>query len=366
MKKVRGTIKMTTDETNNPAAQILPSDFVANILKYSDNPEACAEYVTARIREFNEQLAKSEKLFRALFEQASDGIFFFDTSGKIISVNESFARLHGYTVEEMLQQGLEGLDVEETAPLPERLHRIMSGENLTFEVEHFHKDGHIFQLEVNAYLLTVGNEQLIIAIHRDITERKRAEETIRKAGAYNRSLIEASLDPLVTIGQDGTITDVNAATEAVTGYPRKKLIGTDFSDYFTEPEKARAGYRQVFREGLVRDYPLDILRSEGQITSVLYNASVYRDENGQVLGVFAAARDITESKRAEAVIRKLNEELEQRVEERTAELVEKNSELERMNKIFVGRELRMVELKERIKELEDKTGTNSKNTNSTT
>jgi PAS domain-containing protein len=64
---------------------------------------------------------------------------------------------------------------------------------------------------------------------------------LRQANGYNRSLIEASLDPLVTIGPEGKITDVNAATEVATGCSRAELIGTDFSDYFTEPEKARAG-----------------------------------------------------------------------------------------------------------------------------
>lgn len=126
-----------------------------------------------------------------------------------------------------------------------------------------------------------------------------AEEVLRRASAYVRSLIEASLDLLVTIGPDGKITDVNAATEAVTGYARGQLIGTDFSEYFTEPGKARAGYEQVFREGAVRDYPLEIRHRDGRLTSVLYHAAVYRDDHGRVIGVFAAARDITERKRAE-------------------------------------------------------------------
>ena len=139
----------------------------------------------------------------------------------------------------------------------------------------------------------------------DITERKRAEETLRLAGVYDRSLIEASLDPLVTIDKQGKISDVNAATEQVTGYARSELIGTDFSDYFTEPEKARSGYRKVFSEGLVRDYELKIRHHDGKITPVIYNASVYRDEAGNAIGVFAAARDITVRKRAEAEINNL-------------------------------------------------------------
>ena len=136
----------------------------------------------------------------------------------------------------------------------------------------------------------------------DVTESKKAEENLRSSNIYNRSLIEASLDPLVTIGPDGKITDVNGATEQVTGYSRNELIGTDFSDYFTEPEKASTGYQQVFTHGKVRDYSLEIQHKDGHITPVLYNASVYKAENGKVIGVFAAARDITESKKAEEAL----------------------------------------------------------------
>ena len=79
----------------------------------------------------------------------------------------------------------------------------------------------------------------------------------------------------------------------------RTLIGTDFSRYFTEPAKAKAGYEQVFRDGSVTDYELEIQHKDGRITPVLYNATVFRDETRQVAGVFAAARDITERKKAE-------------------------------------------------------------------
>jgi PAS domain S-box-containing protein len=147
-------------------------------------------------------------------------------------------------------------------------------------------------------------------------QRKKAEEALRLSNIYNRSLIEASLDPLVTIRPDGKITDVNGAAEQVTGYSRNKLIGTDFSDYFTEPEEARTGYQQVFANGEVRNYPLEIQHKDGHITPILYNASVYRDENGKVIGVFAAARDITERQKAEEALR----ESEKRERARSDEL----------------------------------------------
>jgi PAS domain S-box-containing protein len=128
---------------------------------------------------------------------------------------------------------------------------------------------------------------------------EQSDREVRTASLYARGLIEASLDPLVTISPKGKITDVNEATEAATGVSRSQLIGRDFSDYFTEPDLARDGYRKVLSEGLVRDYPLTIRHASGRTMDVLYNAVVYKNEAGEVQGVFAAARDVTERKRAE-------------------------------------------------------------------
>jgi PAS domain S-box-containing protein len=157
-----------------------------------------------------------------------------------------------------------------------------------------------------------------LLIGTDNTARKQVDDRLRAASQYARSLIEASLDPLVTISSEGKITDVNAGSVKVTGVPREKLIGTDFSDYFTAPDKAREGYQQVFAKGFVTDYPLTIRHEDGGLTDVLYNASVYKDVQGNVLGVFAAARDITERNQVEAerqqlllIQEKTNEQLQQ-------------------------------------------------------
>ena len=150
---------------------------------------------------------------------------------------------------------------------------------------------------------SAGVARRLLGICQDITDRKRPEDEIRAAAAYNRSLIEASLDPLVTIGPEGAITDVNTATEQATGRGRAELIGTEFSDYFTEPARARAGYQQVYREGSVRDYALELRHRDGNAISVLYNASLYQDESGHALGVFAAARDVTQVRRAQEALR---------------------------------------------------------------
>ncbi|MDX9821243.1 MAG: PAS domain S-box protein [Syntrophales bacterium] len=168
--------------------------------------------------------------------------------------------------------------------------------------------------------------KLAPAVRRAVAEaeehkaRREAEKKILEASLYARSLLEASVDPLVTISSDGKVMDVNMATEEVTGVHRDRIIGTDFSDYFTEPEKARAGYMKVFSEGSVKDYPLAIRHTSGRITEVLYNASIYKNEDGAVQGVFAAARDVTELKRTEAELRKAYSHLEDTVQKRTVAL----------------------------------------------
>lgn len=123
------------------------------------------------------------------------------------------------------------------------------------------------------------------------------ETTKIQESQYARSLIEASLDPLITISTEGKITDMNEALESITGMTREKLTGTDFFDYFTEPQKAREVYQEVFAKGFVTDYPLTI--KDHKQTDVLFNGSVYKDEMGNVRGAVVVARDITEQKRNE-------------------------------------------------------------------
>lgn len=114
---------------------------------------------------------------------------------------------------------------------------------------------------------------------------------------YARSLIEASLDPLITISPTGKITDMNNAMIEVTGKTREELTNTDFFIYFTEPVKAKQVYQEVFSKGFVTNYPLTI--KDHQLTDVLFNGSVYKDAKGNVIGAVVVARDITEQKRIE-------------------------------------------------------------------
>src|SRR5664280_2757888 len=128
-------------------------------------------------------------------------------------------------------------------------------------------------------------------------ELEKFSYSLKLASQYSLSLIEASLDPLVTISPEGKITDMNDATVNITGIIREKLTGTDFFDYFTNPQKAREVYQEVFANGSVADYPLTLRHKDGKLTDVLFNGSVYKDDKGKVIGVVVVARDITDQKR---------------------------------------------------------------------
>jgi len=150
-----------------------------------------------------------------------------------------------------------------------------------------------------------------------------------KESQYARSLIEASLDPLVTISTEGKITDMNEALANITGMTREKLTGTDFFDYFTEPQKAREVYQEVFAKGSVADSPLTLRHKNGELTDVLFNGSVYKDDRGNVLGAVVVARDIAEQKWA-IELRIANKELafqNDEKEKRAEELSIANKEL---------------------------------------
>lgn len=143
--------------------------------------------------------------------------------------------------------------------------------------------------EKRAAELIIAKKEL--AYQNDEKEKRAAELRIAN---YARSLIEASLDPLFTISPAGKITDMNNASVNMTGVSREELIGTDFFNYFTEPQKAREIYQEVFAYGFVADYPLTIRGHS--LTDVLFNGSVYKDEQGNVVGAVVVARNITEQK----------------------------------------------------------------------
>jgi PAS domain S-box-containing protein len=251
-------------------------------------------------RQLYDEISHREKAeFQLQFTQfamdnASYMIIWIDRGGRFVYMNTKAREVLGFSPRQLTSKNIFDLLSRDTRfSWNETWEITQRDRQLTIETTFTTKDGKEIPVEMVLNYLEFKEKQYCCCFALDITEKKRILTELNFANLYNRSLIEASLDPLVTINPGGKISDVNAATVRVTGYSREELIGTDFSRYFTEPKKARAGYEKVFRDGAVTDYELGIRHRDGHVTPVMYNATLYRDESGNVMGVFAAARDVT-------------------------------------------------------------------------
>lgn len=250
-------------------------------------------------RQAQTALRESEKRYRKLFESCADGIFVLDARGQICSANPAGARMHGYTLEELLERNIRDIDSPEDAQLvSERLERLRSGESLSFEVEHFRKDGTKFPVEVVASPFLVDDEFFVLAFDRDISERKAALRSLRLA----KFSIDRAVDSVFWINSSGEIFQVNDAACRVLGYTHEELVGKSIADI--DPHFPREAWPAHWDE----------LKRKGAFTF----ESAHRTRNGRLLTVEVTAnyltydgeeyncsvtRDITDRKLAENEIR---------------------------------------------------------------
>ena len=166
--------------------------------------------MASSLKEQVQKIEESEKRYRLLFESAGDAIFILDAEGdrqgNIVAANQAAVAMHGYSLEELLTLNIRDIDTpDEAAKVAERVRRIFAGEWIKAEINHVRKDGTVFPLEVNAGLLEFGNHRYILAIDRDITERKQAEETLQRteqlkvAGELATGLAHEIKNPLAGI-----------------------------------------------------------------------------------------------------------------------------------------------------------------------
>jgi PAS domain S-box-containing protein len=305
---------------------------------------------------------KTGALQKAIFNSANFSIIATDEKGVIQLFNVGAERMLGYTAMEVVDKitPADISDPQEVIGRAEELSAelstaIMPGfEALVFkasrgiediyELTYIRKDGSRFPAVVSVTALRDEPGRIIgyLLIGTDNTARKRAEEAqkqldqrFRDQHFYTRSLIESSIDALMTSDPTGILTDVNKQMETLTGRTRDELIGAPFRNCFTDPARAEAGIRRALSGSKVTDYELTARSLDGKETVVSYNATTFYDRDRRLQGVLAAARDVTERKRFERALQDNNVELERakaaaeiRIGERTADLVGINKELE--------------------------------------
>jgi PAS domain S-box-containing protein len=318
----------------------LPVDIALSHTDTEDGPLVIAAVRDITGRKKTEEAHQQSEQLAAIVEYSDDAIIGKTFDGIITSWNPAAERMYGYSADEITGKSIDLLSSPgQAGEMHTILARIRAGQPVErLETTRVRKDGSAITVSLTVSPIHDRHGAIIGAstIARDMTEQREASEAAR-------SMMESSLDSLVAISAEGKITDANQATVKLTGVSREQLIGTSFSDYFTDPAKAEEVYQRVLTQGLIADYPLTLRHRNGHetLTEVLYNASVYRDTHGKMLGVFAAARDITKQVQAqrEAAHEHANE-------------LNRLAELERFQRLTVGRELKMIELKKHIEYLE--------------
>jgi PAS domain S-box-containing protein len=267
--------------------------------------------VSSAIRDVSEQKRLADELrqahthTRGLIESNIDALMTTDPLGIITDVNRQMCQMTGHEREKLIGTAFKNYFTEPRRA-EDGIRKVLAEDRVTnYELTMQSKTGHQTVVSYNATTFRGEDGRLrgVFAAARDITDQKSLEEELRQTQNYTRGLIEASVDALVTVDPEFRVTDVNEQTVRMTGYSREELIGSPFPDYFTDPVRATTGVRQTLAAGFVTNYVL-VLRSKSDTeTSVSFNASVFKDTEGNVRGIFAAARDITEQKRLEEELR---------------------------------------------------------------
>jgi len=239
-------------------------------------------------------VALDDKKILSILDSAPDSTLVIDHDGLVVWANARAASLFGRSAHDLSHILLHDLIPEiRTALFPHDVHAFFAepvdhraGQKTGLPVKR--GDGSSIWIDIAFSPLTLGDRTFTWASVRELASNPAADDNPRKTHTYARSLIEASMDPQISNGPDGIIGDVNEAMVQVTGVNRETLIGTAFAQYFTEPRKAEEAHQQAFYKGNVLNYPLSIRHVSGKITDVLYNARVYKDQNGIVQGVYAS------------------------------------------------------------------------------
>ena len=291
---------------------------------------------TARKRA-EEALVKAGALQSAIFNSANFSSIATDAKGVIQIFNVGAERMLGYAAAEVVNKvtpaeisdpreviaRATALSAELGTPIAPGFEALVfkasRGIEDIYELTYFRKDGSRFPAVVSVTALRDAQDAIIgyLLIGTDNTARKQVEEErmkldqrLRDQHYYTRSLIESSIDALITTDPRGIITDINKQTEALTGRTRDELVGAPFKNQFTDAHRAEAGINRVLREGRVANYELTVRARDGTLTVVSYNASTFHDRDRNLQGVIAAARDITELKRFEQTMVHKNVQLE--------------------------------------------------------
>jgi PAS domain S-box-containing protein len=308
------------------------------------------EDLEQRVRERTTELLKSKELleleieerarieqalrqswirYRSLVKQSSDGIYILDPrSSRIIEANDQFLKMLGYSEEEITRLSLEDIVVFENESVKDSIAKILKDRHDVFGLRQYRcRDGSLIDVEISATLMSVGDERVVMVNVRDVTDRRRAEAALQASERRYRTLFEESRDAVYLNRLDGTFVDGNQSMLDLFGYTKEEMKALNSRALYINPSQRDEFKALLWEKGFVRDYEVRFQRKDGSVMNCLVTSTFWRADDGTVLGYQGIIHDITERKRAEEALRAARDDLEVRVEERTAELRNANEKL---------------------------------------
>ena len=293
--------------------------------------------ITAR-KLAEDNLKASEASYRAIFDNANDAIFIHDAAnGAILDANRKMEAMYGYTAEEA--RNLRVGEISSGQPpytqdyALARIRQAAAGEPQMFDWLCKDKNGSVFWVEVSLKRGVIGGQDRVLAIVRDHTARKQAEEEIKTTCAFLENIIDSSADPIWIVDEHGHFTRWNQAAAEVYGYRAENLAGQTAFDLYADKKALDKMLGHLRREGFVRGYEIDIRKKDGAIAPFSLSIRLFRDEGGKSTGSVCVARDLSEPRKCLVKVNLINARLQglvQEADQRNRELTIINSMAEKL------------------------------------
>ena len=260
-------------------------------------------------RQAEEELRASEARFRTLVDHATDAFYLSDEQSRIIDVNAAACQMLGYSREELMGKHPKEFDLGlDEASIAQVVERVLEGQTVTFETLHRRRDGSVVPVEIRGRGFEQGGRRLLLALVRDISERKQALERKAKLAA----IVESSDDAIISKDLDGIIATWNSAAERMFGYAAQEVIGQSIA-ILAPPDRvdeARGILERIRRGERVDHFETVRRRKDGMLLDISLTVSPIIDERGNVIGASKVVRDISERRRAAAALREKDDALE--------------------------------------------------------